>query len=43
MRNGIINCLILIDRQVDLITPLVTQLTFEGFLDEIFGIKAGKI
>lgn len=29
----------LIDRSVDLITPLATQLTYEGLIDEIFGIN----
>ena len=31
--------LVLIDRRVDLITPLSTQLTYEGLIDELFGIK----
>ncbi len=34
-----INTLILIDRKVDMITPMVTQLTYEGLIDELFGIK----
>ncbi|KAL0480344.1 vacuolar protein sorting protein VPS33 [Acrasis kona] len=34
-----INTLILIDRKVDLITPMVTQHTYEGLIDELFGIK----
>lgn len=33
-----ISQLILIDRNVDLLTPLATQLTYEGLIDEIFGI-----
>lgn len=38
-----INQLILIDRKVDLVTPLLTQLTYEGLLDEIFGIQSGVV
>lgn len=34
-----ISTLILIDRSVDLMTPLSTQLTYEGLIDEIYGIK----
>lgn len=34
-----IDCLLLLDRAVDLVSALVTQLTYEGLLDEIFGIK----
>jgi len=30
--------LILIDRNVDLVTPMCTQLTYEGLIDEYFGI-----
>ncbi|XP_014663925.1 PREDICTED: vacuolar protein sorting-associated protein 33B-like isoform X3 [Priapulus caudatus] len=33
--------LVLIDRDVDYITPLCSQLTYEGLLDEIFGINSG--
>jgi hypothetical protein len=28
---------ILIDREVDIVTPLCTQLTYSGLIDEIFG------
>jgi len=34
-----IDTLLLLDRTVDLISPLVTQLTYEGLIDEIFGIN----
>uniref|UniRef100_A0A146M4U8 Vacuolar protein sorting-associated protein 33A n=1 Tax=Lygus hesperus TaxID=30085 RepID=A0A146M4U8_LYGHE len=34
-----IDHLVLIDRSVDLLTPLVTQLTYEGLIDEIYEIK----
>src|SRR6266704_319987 len=33
------DCLIILDRRVDMITPLLTQLTYEGLVDEVFGIK----
>lgn len=35
--------LLLIDRCVDLLSPLVTQLTYEGLIDEIFGIKDNMV
>lgn len=31
--------LVIIDRATDLVTPFLTQLTYEGLLDEYFGIK----
>lgn len=31
--------MLLIDRAVDLISPLATQLTYEGLIDEIYGIN----
>ncbi|KAG5900565.1 hypothetical protein JTB14_022872 [Gonioctena quinquepunctata] len=34
-----IDQIILIDRSVDLLTPLATQLTYEGLIDEIFGLN----
>ncbi|CAH1117079.1 unnamed protein product [Phaedon cochleariae] len=34
-----IDQILLIDRSVDLLTPLATQLTYEGLIDEIFGIN----
>ncbi|KAM4054812.1 sec1 family protein [Hirsutella rhossiliensis] len=30
---------IIIDREVDFVTPLLTQLTYEGLIDELFGIQ----
>ena len=30
---------IIIDREVDLVTPLLTQLTYEGLIDEVFTIQ----
>jgi len=38
-----IDNLILIDRNIDLVTPLLTQLTYEGILDELFGIKSSIV
>jgi len=34
-----IESLIIIDRDIDFATPLLTQLTYEGLIDEMFGIK----
>ena len=34
-----IDALVLLDRTVDLVTPLSTQLTYEGLINEIYGIK----
>ncbi|KAH8880692.1 Sec1-like protein [Thozetella sp. PMI_491] len=30
---------IIIDREIDFVTPLLTQLTYEGLIDEVFGIQ----
>lgn len=38
-QQSCIDQIILIDRSVDLITPLATQLTYEGLIDEIFGLN----
>lgn len=35
-----IDQLILIDRSVDLITPLATQLTYDGLIDQFFTINS---
>ncbi len=42
MREGDVSELILIDRESDLITPMLTQLTYEGLIDEIFRIRNSK-
>ncbi|KAJ5066462.1 vacuolar protein sorting-associated protein 33a [Anaeramoeba ignava] len=34
-----INHVIFIDRNVDLVTPVITQLTYEGLIDEMYTIK----
>ncbi|RIA91417.1 vacuolar protein sorting 33A [Glomus cerebriforme] len=38
-----IDSLIILDRSVDLITPLCTQLTYEGLIDEVFGIRTSHV
>uniref|UniRef100_A0A452IPN0 VPS33A core subunit of CORVET and HOPS complexes n=1 Tax=Gopherus agassizii TaxID=38772 RepID=A0A452IPN0_9SAUR len=35
----IFDTLLLLDRNVDLLSPLATQLTYEGLIDEIYGIQ----
>ena len=35
--------IVLIDRDVDMVTPLCTQLTYEGLIDEILGIEKGAV
>jgi hypothetical protein len=34
-----VDSLIILDRRVDMITPFLTQLTYEGLIDELIGIK----
>lgn len=34
-----IDQLLLLDRNIDLLSPLTTQLTYEGLIDEMFGIQ----
>jgi hypothetical protein len=38
-----VDTLILLDRAVDLVTPLCTQLTYEGLIDEVLGISNGSV
>ncbi|KAJ8675690.1 hypothetical protein QAD02_011476 [Eretmocerus hayati] len=38
-QSPVIEHLLLLDRSVDLLSPLITQLTYEGLIDEIFGIS----
>ncbi|KAJ7623648.1 Sec1-like protein [Roridomyces roridus] len=38
-----IDSLIVLDRRVDMITPLLTQLTYEGLTDELLGIKNSQV
>ena len=37
-----IDGLIIVDRSVDWVTPMCTQLTYQGMLDEYIGIKNGQ-
>ena len=38
-----IDALVILDRAVDLISPLATQLTYEGLVDEMFGITCATV
>eukprot|EP00245_Coleochaete_scutata_P001569 TRINITY_DN11946_c0_g1_i1.p1 TRINITY_DN11946_c0_g1~~TRINITY_DN11946_c0_g1_i1.p1 ORF type:complete len:607 (+),score=112.22 TRINITY_DN11946_c0_g1_i1:84-1904(+) len=38
-----IDMLILLDRQVDMVTPMCTQLTYEGLIDEFMNIHNGAV
>lgn len=37
-----IDSLLIIDRTVDPLTPLLSQLTYEGLIDELFSINNSK-
>jgi hypothetical protein len=41
--SSVIENLIIIDREIDLPTILSTQLTYEGLLDEVFGVSNNQI
>ena len=41
--DPLIDMIVLIDRDVDMTTPLCTQLTYEGLIDEILGIEKGAV
>jgi len=41
--HGGIDTLILLDRTVDIVTPMCTQFTYEGLLDEVLGLSCGQI
>ena len=34
--------IVIIDRSVDLVSPLITQTTYEGLIDELYGINNSK-
>ena len=36
-----LSSVVLVDRSVDLLTPLFTQLTLEGLVDQLYGIENG--
>uniref|UniRef100_A0A5S6QZ97 Vacuolar protein sorting-associated protein 33A n=1 Tax=Trichuris muris TaxID=70415 RepID=A0A5S6QZ97_TRIMR len=38
----LINTVIIVDRVLDLVTPMVTQLSYEGLIDEIYNIRCGS-
>ena len=38
-----IDTLIIVDRSIDLVSPLITQLTYEGLIDEIYGIRNNNV
>ncbi|CAH7688814.1 vacuolar protein sorting-associated protein 33A [Phakopsora pachyrhizi] len=40
---GSIDSLIILDRHLDMVTPMCTQLTYEGLLDELIGIEHAHI
>ncbi|KAG7271767.1 hypothetical protein CRUP_032670 [Coryphaenoides rupestris] len=42
-RNGEIGSVFLIDRDVDYVTPLCSQVVYEGLVDDIFRIKCGCV
>ncbi|KAI1338489.1 vacuolar protein sorting 33A-like protein [Xylariaceae sp. FL0016] len=37
--SNTIESVIIIDREIDFVTPLLTQLTYEGLIDELWGIQ----
>lgn len=41
--GGPIDEIILLDREVDAVTPMCTQLTYEGLVDETMQIKHGAV
>ena len=41
--ESLVDAIVLLDREVDTITPFCTQLTYEGLTDEILGIKNGVV
>ncbi|KZV82588.1 Sec1-like protein [Exidia glandulosa HHB12029] len=38
-----IDSLFIIDRRVDMVTPLLTQLTYQGLVDELMGMTSGHV
>ena len=38
-----VDAVIIMDRSVDLLTPFVTQLTYQGIIDENIGIEINKV
>lgn len=42
-RSDKMDCLVIIDRRTDMITPLLTQLTYEGLIDEVLGVTNSHV
>ena len=38
-----LDTIVILDRKVDMITPFLTQLTYEGLIDEFFNIKNSSV
>ncbi|GAA5979504.1 hypothetical protein JCM11641_005416 [Rhodosporidiobolus odoratus] len=43
LASGTVDSMIVIDRQVDMVSALCTQLTYEGLVDEVVGIKNSHV
>ncbi|GAA5921573.1 hypothetical protein JCM3775_003112 [Rhodotorula graminis] len=43
LANGYVDSMIVIDRQVDMVSAFCTQLTYEGLVDEVVGIKHAHV
>ncbi|GAA5892892.1 hypothetical protein JCM8208_004118 [Rhodotorula glutinis] len=43
LANGFVDSMIVIDRQVDMVSAFCTQLTYEGLVDEVVGIKHAHV
>ncbi|GAA5837209.1 hypothetical protein JCM3766R1_002160 [Sporobolomyces carnicolor] len=43
LANGLVDSMIVVDRHVDLVSPLCTQLTYQGLVDEFVGIKHSHV
>mgnify|MGYP003460593069 CR=1 FL=1 len=41
--EGVIEHLVVLDRSIDLITPLMKSLVYESMIDEVYGIVGGII
>jgi hypothetical protein len=41
IQGGDVTAMMIIDRKVDLVTPMLTPLTYEGLLDDVVGIDNG--
>jgi len=43
VQSGDVAALVIMDRKVDMVTPMLTPLTYEGLLDDVVGIDCGFI